>query len=177
MSRIYLGGAGGAPTNNVIRSLREAPERDYLIGASSSAADLLLADVDERHVAPRADDPQYSEYLLALLRRVGADFIHVQNDLEVVAVSRLRAEIERLGVRTFLPSAEAVEVFVNKYTSFGRWASAGLPVPDTLLVKDPQDLTCAFQRFGENIWIRATTGGGGRGALPTDDLELARRWI
>jgi carbamoyl-phosphate synthase large subunit len=93
MARIYIGGAGGAPSNNVLRSLRESGS-DYLIGASSSAAALMLADVDERHVVPLARDHNYSEALLSLLDRTRPDLVHVQNDAEVLAVSRLRDDIE-----------------------------------------------------------------------------------
>jgi hypothetical protein len=177
VARIYLGGAGGAPTNNVIRSLRDTPREDHLIGASSNASDLLLADVDERHLVPLADDERYPARLLSLLAAVGADLIHVQNDVEVAAVSALRTEIEKLGVHTSLPSNDAVTVFIDKYASYQRWAQARLPVPDTVLIGTQEDLTRAFELHGGAVWLRATTGGGGRGALPTNDLDLARCWI
>ena len=35
----------------------------------------------------------------------------------------------------------------------------------------------AFETLGKTIWIRATEGGGGRGALPTDNYDFARIWI
>lgn len=177
VARIYLGGAGGASTNNVIRSLRETSTGDYLIGASSNASDLLLADVDDRYLVPRADDERHAAHLLGLLSDVGADLIHVQNDLEVAAVSALRTEIAALGVRTFLPSADAVNVFMDKYASYQAWVAAALPVPDTLLIGADEDLVRAFDRFGGKVWLRATTGSGGYGALSTDDLQLARCWI
>jgi hypothetical protein len=177
VARIYLGGAGGAPTNNVIRSLRAASSSDHLIGASSNATDLLLADVEERYLVPLADDERYPTQLLELLSEVGADLIHVQNDREVAAVSALRTEIEALGVRTFLPTANAVRVFIDKYASCTAWAAAGLPVPATVLITAESDLVQAFDHFGGTVWLRASSGYGGYGALPTDDLELARCWI
>ncbi|MDX6286407.1 MAG: hypothetical protein QOG53_1892 [Frankiales bacterium] len=177
MAKIYIGGAGGAPSNNVIRSLRESDRDDCLIGASSSPTDLFLADVDERHIVPPAADPAYPEHLLDLLERCRPDFLHVQNDAEVLAVSRMRNEIGAKGVRLFLPSVEGVEIFVDKWSSYERWAAAGLPLPETVLVRDEDDLAEAFRRFGGRVWLRATTGGGGRGALPTSDPVLAARWI
>lgn len=177
MARIQVGGAGGAPGNNFIRALRESARRDYLIGTSSVASDLLLADTDERHVVPPAKDPHYRAVLLDLLQRSKPDFLHVTHDYEVLAVSRLRDEIEGLGVKLFLPSAETIESTVDKYRSYVIWQKAGLPVPETILVNSPHDLEDAFARFGPRIWLRATTGGGGRGALPTDSHELARLWI
>ena len=45
------------------------------------------------------------------------------------------------------------------------------------MLNSPDDLRKAFGLLGEKIWIRATEGGGGRGALPTDDYEFARIWV
>ena len=177
MARIYIGGAGGAPSNNVIRSLRESPRRDYLIGASSVATDLFLADVDEKHVVPYATSPDYPARLLELIRQAKPDFMHVQNDYEVRAVSRLRSQIEAQGVRLFLPKAETIENCVDKAKSFAIWSRAGLRVPQTQILNDPGDLKRAFAELGPKIWIRATEGGAGRGALPTDSFDFARIWI
>ena len=40
-----------------------------------------------------------------------------------------------------------------------------------------EDLKRAFDVLGDNdgkIWLRANVGGGGRGALPTNDYEFAK---
>ena len=177
MARIHIGGAGGAPSNNFIRSLRESARGHYLIGASSVPSDLMLADVDEKHVVPNATAPTYKKCILALLARTRPAFMHVQSDYEVLAVSRIREEIGSLGVRLFLPSAQTIENCVDKEKSYRIWAAAGLPVPRTILLNTPDDLTRAFSELGARIWIRATVGGGGRGALPVASFEFARSWI
>src|SRR5665811_74261 len=45
------------------------------------------------------------------------------------------------------------------------------------MLLDETDLRRAFERLGDTIWIRAVEGGGGRGALPTNDFDFARAWI
>ena len=177
MARIHIGGAGGAPSNNFIWSLRESARRHYLIGASSVPSDLLLADVDERHVVPNAADPDYPQIILALLAQTRPAFMHVQSDYEVRAVSRLRHKIQTLGVRLFLPSPSTVENCVDKGKSYALWSAAGLRVPRTMFLNTPDDLKQAFDSLGDTIWIRATEGGGGRGALPVSSFEFARIWI
>lgn len=177
MGRIQIGGAGGAPSNNFIRSLRESGRADYLIGTSSLPSDLFLADVEERHVVLPAMHAGFNAQLLKLLQTTKPDFLHLQHDFEVRAVSRLRKEIEALGVKLFLPAAETVENCVDKERSYHFWIKAGVRVPKTMLVRSPADLKKAFEAFGEKIWIRATEGGGGRGALPADNYEFARIWI
>jgi len=177
MARIHIGGAGGAPSNNFIRSMRESARRDYLIGASSVPSDLMLADVDEKHVVPSAMAQNYRDGILALLARTRPSFMHVQSDYEVRAVSRMRDEISALGVRLFLPSPRTVENCVDKGKSYCIWAAAGLRVPRTILLSTPEDLKQAFGLLGDKIWIRATEGGGGRGALPAASFEFAKAWI
>lgn len=177
VARISIGGAGGAPSNGFIRSLRESSRKDYLIGTSCTPSDLFLADVDERYVVPPALDAAYEGVILPLLRRVGPNFIHAQNDFEVRAISRLRSRLDELDVRYYLPSEEAIENCVDKRRSYEIWQGQGVRVPRTLLLRSDADLKRAFSLLGEKIWIRAVEGGGGRGALPTDSFEFARLWI
>lgn len=177
MARIYVGGAGGAPSNNFIRSIREGCPGDYLIGATCVPSDIFLADVNERHIVPPAAQPEYADCLLRLLGKSSPDLIHVQHDDEVRAVSRLRNQIHALGVKTFLPDVQTVENCVDKARSYSIWKEKGVPVPQTFLIHHPDDLRAAFAAVGPTLWLRAVEGGGGKGALPTDNFEFARMWI
>ncbi len=177
MARIQIGGAGGAPSNNFIRSLRESERKDHLIGICATPSDLFLADTEERHVVPHAADPEYSQAILRLIRKTRPDFLHVQSDSEVQAISRIRDQVQELGVGLFMPAPDTVENCVDKYRSYEIWKQAGIKVPETLLLHSPEDLELAFEKFGPDIWIRATEGGGGRGALPANNFDFARLWI
>lgn len=181
--RILLGGAGGAPTTNVVKSLREGGSGDHLIGMCAVPSDLFLADVDEKYVVPYAVSASYPAVLKQIIDNSRPDLLHLQHDFEVRAVSRLRDDIEAAGVKLFLPAAETVENTVDKGKSYQIWKAAGVPVPETLLVANPQDLKHAFEKWHGRVWLRATEGGGGKGALPISDedgnsgYEFARIWI
>ncbi len=177
MARIQIGGAGGAPSNNFIRSLRESLRRDHLIGTCSTPSDLFLADTDEKYVVPPATAASYPERILAQLHQARPDFLHVQNDYEVRAVSRLRDRIQEAGVTLYLPAADTIENCVDKQKSYEIWAGAGVRVPKTILLQSERDLKTAFDTLGKTIWIRATEGAGGAGALPADNFDFARIWI
>jgi len=131
---------------------------------SSGVSDLFLANVDEKYPIPEASDSSYSDVLLRMLSKTRPDFIHLQNDYEVRAVSRLRDQVEALGVKHYLPAAETVENCVDKEKSYKIWESSGLPVPKTTVLRDPSDLKRAFDLYGETIWVRAIEGAAGRGA-------------
>lgn len=178
--RILLGGAGGAPTNNVIKSLHESGRGDTLLGMSSVPSDLFLATVAERYLIPYAVSPNYADALTQILETSKPDLLHLQHDFEVRAVSRLRDKIMALGVRLFLPDSETVENCVDKEKSARIWKNKGVPVPDTCLISTPEDLDQALETFGGKTWLRATEGGGGKGALPVTDYaqrDFARLWI
>jgi len=177
MAKIQVGGAGGAPANNFIRSLNESGRGDYLIGTSCDVADLFLANVAEKYPVSHALDPAYPAALLGLIAKTRPDFIHLQNDFEVRAISRLRKQVEALGVKHYLPAIETVENCVDKEKSYQIWQRAGLPVPKTMLLHSPADLKKAFDLYGDNIWVRAIEGGGGRGALPANNYDFAKIWI
>ncbi|HEX3693109.1 MAG TPA: hypothetical protein VHU13_07170 [Solirubrobacteraceae bacterium] len=177
MARIQVGGAGGAPGNNLIGSLRASGRADYIIGQSSSPPDLFLADVDEAHLVPQAVEPAYREVLLDLLEHTRPDLLLVQHDFEVRAVSRLREEIAARGVGLPLPRSRTVETCVDKHASYQVWAAAGLPVPQTMLLREPGDLDRAIVRLGPEVWLRATEGGGGRGAIATSSARFGAAWI
>jgi carbamoyl-phosphate synthase large subunit len=177
MARVYVGGAGGAPSNNFIKSLRASDRGDYIIGASSVASDLFLADAEEKYVVPPAQAAVYPEKILRLLERVRPNLLHLQHDYEVRAISRLRDRISALGVKLYLPAPETIDNCVDKYRTYALWKAAGIRVPETILLNDKNDLKSAFDKLGETIWLRAIEGGGGRGALPTNDYNLAEVWI
>lgn len=176
-ARIQLGGAGGAPTNNFIKSLRDSQRQDYLIGTSCIAADLFLADVDEKYVVPPARAGEYAPAILKLLAQTKPNFLHLQNDFEIRAISRLREQINALGIKLYLPKATTIENCVDKQKSYAIWQAAGIRVPKTILLNDEKDLQRAFAELGSSIWIRATEGGAGRGALPATNYEFAKIWI
>jgi predicted ATP-grasp superfamily ATP-dependent carboligase len=177
IAKILIGGAGGDPSNNFIRSLRKSQRKDYLIGMCSVPSDLFLADTEEKHVVPYATDPGYPQATLRLLRRTRPDFLHLQHDFEVRAISQIQDQVQELGVKLFMPAPDTIENCIDKYKSYKVWKQAGIRVPETLLLHSSEDLRLAFEKFGPKVWIRATEGGGGAGALPADDFDFARLWV
>lgn len=175
MKKIYLGGAGGAPTNGVVRSLQESGD-EYLIGASSSPSDLFLATTDEKYWVPTANNDFYQNAILRLVQKVKPDLMHFQNDYEVKAISNFRDKLLDGGIKLFMPTKEVIDNCVDKEKSYQLWQKAGIKVPETYLIQNEADLKLAFDKLGK-IWLRAVEGAAGRGALPTDDYEFARIWV
>ncbi len=144
---------------------------------TSNPYDLAKAKTDAKYVDPQAQEPDYFRVLERIIELESPDFLHVQHDFEVQAVSEHRGKIAGLGVKTFLPSHESVVTCVDKMKTYEKWAKAGLKVPPTILVRTEKDLEDAFAQLGKDLWFRATRGGGGAGSLPTSNFQLAKIWI
>jgi len=180
MSKVLIAGAGGAPSEGVIRSLLE-DKRDGIIGMGSEPTDLILSNTKRKYIVPYANDLNYKSELLKILSIEKPDLIHFQNDLEVFEASKLRNEINSLGTKTYMPRHEIIDICVNKFKSKKKWKAAGVKVPVTFILNDENDLKKAFTHLADNngkIWLRASSiGGGGKGALPTNSFDFAKNWI
>ena len=171
--RILVTGAAGAPALNYVRSLRQAPEPFHLIGVDCSAFHLPTAETDERHLVPRADDPDYISVLNDIARESGAELIFAQPDAEIRVLSGRR---EELAAPTLLPRKETVERCLDKFASYSAWRAAGIKVPGTRRLDTPRNLSGAFREFGE-LWLRPACGAAGNGSYRTADTRHARMWL
>lgn len=181
MKKILVAGCGGAPSEGVVKSLLIANDGEEIIGMGSEPTDLVLSHASKKYVVPYSNTPQYKSFLFRVLKKEHPDFLHAQNDLEIYEISKMRADIESAGTKLFMPRHEVIDTCVNKFKSYLKWHQAGIKVPENIFIKDEDDLKRAFDKLSDadgKIWLRSTDiAGGGRGALPTNDYEFAKRWI
>jgi hypothetical protein len=55
LKKILIGGAGGAPSEGVIKSLKHWPRREKILGMGSSKIDLTLSKADYKYLMENAD--------------------------------------------------------------------------------------------------------------------------
>jgi hypothetical protein len=180
MAKILIAGAGGVPSENVIKSLMSTDDNDQIYGMGSEPSDLILSAAEKKYIVPYAVHPQYKEKLIRILADARPDLTHFQNDIEILEASKIRNDILATGTKLFMPSHDVIEKCVDKAKSAAIWATQGIPIPKTIDIGSPVDLKRAFDLLANKdgqIWLRAKVGGGGKGALPTSDYEFARRWI
>jgi len=174
MKRILICAAGGSPATNFVRSLRAADEPFFLLGVDCDKYTLQRAETDEKCLVPRADHPDYLKVLNHLIKKFSIEFVHAQNDIELEFLSANR---DKLDANIFLPSDETVKICVDKFDSYNAWQLAGLPLPETMLLNDENDLKVAFEKFGPEIWLRNIKGAAGKGSYPTSDYQKALNWV
>ena len=174
MKRILVTGSGGSPATGFVRSLRAAPEKMFLVGTDCNKFYLMRSETDVTFLVPRATERDYVDILNQIIEENELEFLHVQNDAEMKFVSANR---EKIKIVKFLPSKETVEICLNKMKSHERWIDAGLKQPQTMMIDDEADLRIAFKEFGTPVWIRDTSGAGGRGSLPAKSVKIAKAWM
>lgn len=180
MKRILLAGAGGAPTEGVVHSLRKNPN-NYIIGMGSEPTDLVLSQAHKKYYIPYANTNEYKDKLLSIIDKEKPDLIHFQNDLEIYHSSLIREDIVATGTKIFMPEHDVIDTCVHKYKSYQAFKAAGVAVPENIEINTESDLKRAFKELADSegkIWLRDSgIGGGGKGALPTNDYSLAKSWI
>lgn len=181
MSKILIAGAGGTPSEGVIKSILRGSRQETVIGMGSEPTDLVLTAASKKIYVPYANTPEYKTRLLRILETEKPDFVHFQNDLEIFHASLIRDEILATGTKMFMPEHEVIDTCVHKYKSYLSFKAAGVTVSKNMMIHDEDDLRVAFAELGDEdgkIWLRASSiGGGGKGAIPTADYSLAKAWI
>lgn len=181
MNKILIGGAGGAPSEGVIRSLLLSDKHEEIIGMGSVPSDLIMSHASRKYVVPYANNPAYEESLIKILEVERPSLIHFQNDLEIWHASKIRDDIQATGTRVFMPEHSVIDTCVSKWKSWKAFRDAGITVPENIFINNEDDLKRAFKELGDEegkIWLRAESmGGGGMGSIPTNDYEMAKAWI
>lgn len=180
VNKILIAGAGGAPSEGVINSLIK-DGREEIIGMGSEPSDLVLSSAKRKYYVPYADDKNYKDSLLKILKEERPALLHFQNDLEVFYASLIRDDIQEQGTKLFMPTHDVIDTCVDKFKTYIKLKEAGILVPVNIFINDDADLKRAFSELGDNngkIWLRTSSiGAGGKGALPTNDFEFAKHWI
>ena len=173
---ILLTGCGGVPAQNVVWSLQHSEDKYHIIGVESDKFNIALTEgFSQKYLVPAARDSRYSAIINQIAERENAELIHAQPDVEVGVLSEKREEIQ---TRLILPSKEAVKVCHDKYKFIKTLQKRGLPVAESFLLKNEDDLEIATKKLGSKIWVRAIRGVvGGRGSLPTENIQHAKMWI
>lgn len=181
MKKIIIAGAGGTPSEGVIRSLLRSDIEIEVIGIGSEQSDLIMSSAKRKYLVPYADESNYALELLKVLKKEKPDLIHFQNDSEIFYASKIRDEIFETGTKLFMPKHSVVNTCVNKYQTYLKWKQEGIRVPKNILISNEDDLKTSFEQLSNSqgtLWLRSSSlCGGGKGALPTNSFELSKQWI
>lgn len=137
-SRILVTGVGGAPGLDLARALTRLGRHVITADADPLAAGLHLPEVTPVTLPP-AQDPGYQAALLRVCRDHAVEAVLPGIEAELPYLAAAAPDLRRLGVRTWLPSADAIACCGDKAAFAARLTRAGIPAPDTWLPHEVPD--------------------------------------
>jgi carbamoyl-phosphate synthase large subunit len=174
MENILITSSGGSPASGVIRSLRMSDLQLNITGTDSNPWTVHRSEADATYLVPNGNEINYLPNMQSIIEDNNIDFIHCQNSSEIIYVSKYR---KKLNCNYFLPSHDAIKACTDKYLSYKIWKKRGIPVPKTILIENEKDLKLAYDTMRQRIWIRATKGSAGKGALSSDNFAEIKNWV
>lgn len=135
-----------------------------------------MAPVNKKYLVshPKGKEKEYIKTVNKIIKKERIDFVHAQPDPEVRIISDHRGEIK---AKTLLPSQKAVEISQDKWKTYQTLEKAQVPVAFTIKLKEEATLKEAFQKIDGAIWLRASSGHGGKASLPVTSFDQAKMWV
>ncbi|WHY76629.1 carboxylate--amine ligase [Neobacillus sp. WH10] len=182
MEKILITDVGLAPSENVIKSLNKSLIKEEIIGVARNPLHLITSKAQTKRHIPYEYvlGKDYKKSFLRILEKEKPGLAVIMNDKEILEISKFRDDINALGTKLYIPRHGVIEKCTDKFESYKIWQAEGIKVPKTMIINDISDLKKALSNLGDKegkVWLRATVGAGGRGALPTSNYEFAKNWI
>lgn len=179
MKRILIPGAGGPMAVNVVRAIRLADEKTFLVGTDCNKYHIHLALTDKKILVPHARyEEEYVKKINEIILDYHIEFILPTHPVEIITLAKRRIDV---NAKLFLPKYETVQKGQNKWESYKIWRAVGLPVPVTFFIKSKGDVRKAFDEIDTRpIWVRGSgtlETGIGVASLPCKKVEHAINWI
>jgi len=167
------------PGGPVARALREGwpePIEIHALGYDPFMTGAWMAGAaDELHTLPELSegDGAMLERLVALTSRFGFDAYIPTLDLEIPVVARIADRLAAIGLRTLLPSPDAIWA-TSKLRLPKFCHDHGIPAPRTIHVLDQSDLPLHADQFGYPMFIKGTVAGAKRAGNAAQASAVAR---
>lgn len=171
--KILITSAGESSSTGVIHSLKQSKYKFDFIGVDANKYTIHRSEANINYLIPLAKDKSYLVVMQLIIDKHKPDLLHCQNSSEILWISAYR---NKLNINTFLPSHESIKICSDKFLSYKIWEKNNVPTPNTMLIRNLEDLIKAFKKYNK-VWIRAISGSAGNGSLSTNDRYLAEEWI
>jgi len=182
--RVLITGAGGGPSNNLMRSLGRADATIDLIGCHSDRFILNLSPARRNFLVPPYDaaragsEAQFGKALRTIVAENRVDLIIPGNDHDALALAKMQKR-EPFACHALLPSVHTLMLCQDKYDLNQLLRDKGVAVARTYSIDGKHALLKAWRALAPcNLaWCRIRRGAASRGATMVRDAEQAWSWI
>lgn len=130
---------------------------------------------DQSYIVPRADSPKYWAAIKEIVDKENIDMAVILPELEVLEWSKQK-ESMGLPCKALLPDYTLAQTLVDKAKMTDILSPLGV-VPKSVEFNRADSVVNVFNQFGEEFWVRSSSGSSGLGSLKVDSTESLENWI
>jgi len=175
MKRVLVSGASGIVGYGVLRSLRQAEQRCFLVGTSIYDDSVAPAFCDQFERAPPTGAPEYLNWLLATLKRHRIDLLIPGIEIDMYYWVEHVPEICSTGALPLLNVPELIGFCKDKWVFYQQLAAAGVSCAIESSLEP--DFSVLATQFGLPFMLKPRRGFGSRGIVrvTSEDVFLKHR--
>lgn len=177
---VLVTGIGGLTPRSITGILRMNHPDYRIIGvdANKKAIGFFMEGLlDEHHVCPRCDSPEYFPFIERLVEEKNVDYAFVQPESEIVRWGEYLEKNGKFPCPVFMGCRLLSESLRDKSIMANLLEGTDF-IPKTIKVtQDNPRYGDVENEIGFPCWIRATEGTGGLGSLKLEDMSSYKSWL
>lgn len=180
---VLVTGVGAPVAVSIFKALRQSPLAPRIVATDADPVSVGLFRADSAYVLPRItdDEQSYLDRLAAICRAEKVAMVCFGSEIEMRRVAPHLVDFEReTGTRLILNGPRYLEPFMDKWETVCLLREAGLPVPDSVLASNVDDLRELVQRHPYPLIMKPRHSSGSKNVfvVKTDrELELAAGYV
>lgn len=180
---VLVTGVGGPLGVSIFKALRQSVLKPRIVATDSEPLSVGLFRADAGYLLPRvtADEAGYLECLAEICRDEGVSIVCFGSEIEMQRIAPHVGEVEaRTGSRLILNDARLLEAFMDKWAMVCLLREKGLPVPDSVLATEPEEVREFLDRHAFPLILKPRHSSGSKNLFVvrgTDELGFLARYI
>jgi carbamoyl-phosphate synthase large subunit len=157
--RILITAVGGNIGQGIIKALRAAKRRYYIVGIDMEPLSAGFSMVDSYYRTPRTADRTFLRRLRSIAQKERLEAIYVcsPSELEYFSVNQIKIEQE-LGLAIFVNPPDVVRLGSDKLRTAQFLRDAHLSYPETVLATDKKAVEDLIRRYGFPLIMKPRFG-------------------
>lgn len=171
MDSVLVSGASGIIGYGILKSLRKSHPGVRLIGTSVYDRSVAPSFCDVFEKAPLTTHDEYIPWLLDLVKRYSISVLIPGIEIDVIAWSKRREEIERSGARALLNNPELIRLCSDKWLFYQELVKHGSPYAI------PTCLQLSSLDYSYPVIVKPRKGSGSKGVKVVENFDELEKYV